>query len=198
MTPAVSARWSIKGAPSHQIVDDALTIVEKLEHRAGKDASGETGDGVGILLQVSHRFFSGVASASGIQLGGPRDYAVGMFFFPQAPIRRSRCMKLFEILAEKDGVPFLGWRPVPVEPEILGRRAAKCMPSIWQGFFGRPEDVETDLDFDRRLYVIRRTFEQSVSDTYVASPELPYHRLQGDVSGPPAPSVLSRPSGCAV
>lgn len=158
-----------KGAPSHQIVDDALTIVEKLEHRAGKDASGETGDGVGILLQVSHRFFSGVASASGIQLGGPRDYAVGMFFFPQAPIRRSRCMKLFEILAEKDGVPFLGWRPVPVEPEILGRRAAKCMPSIWQGFFGRPEDVETDLDFDRRLYVIRRTFEQSVSDTYVAS-----------------------------
>lgn len=114
-----------KGVPSHQVVCDALTIVEKLEHRAGKDASGETGDGVGILLQISHRFFADVASEAGIQLGGPREYAVGMFFFPQDPIRRSRCRKLFEILAEKDGVPVLGWRSVPVEPDILGRRAAE-------------------------------------------------------------------------
>ncbi len=165
----IGAVVSKKGVPSHQVVCDALTIVEKLEHRAGKDASGETGDGVGILLQISHRFFADVASEAGIQLGGPREYAVGMFFFPQDPIRRSRCRKLFEILAKKDGVPVLGWRSVPVEPDILGRRAADCMPSIWQGFFQRPKEAEKDLDFDRRLYVIRRTFEQSVSDTYVAS-----------------------------
>ena len=165
----IGAVVDIKGRATHQTVDSALKIVEKLEHRAGKDASGETGDGVGILLQISHPFFSGVAAELGIRVAGRRSYAVGMFFFPQDPIRRSRRMKLFEIIAEKDGIEFLGWRPVPVDPSILGHRAADCMPSIWQAFLRRPPKTETDLAFDRRLYVIRREFEQSISDAYVAS-----------------------------
>ncbi|MDE6954758.1 MAG: hypothetical protein K2P18_03200, partial [Oscillospiraceae bacterium] len=79
----IGAVVDIKGRKTHQTVDDALKIVEKLEHRAGKDAAGETGDGVGILLQISHGFFSKAAAELGFELGGERDYGVGMFFFPQ-------------------------------------------------------------------------------------------------------------------
>lgn len=165
---AVVDRW---GRPSRQTVEDALEIVEHLEHRAGKDASGQTGDGVGILLQICHPFFVAAAKEVGLDLAqaAPRGYGVGMFFFPQDPLRRGRCQKLLEILAQREGVDLLGWRPVPVAPEILGQRAWSCMPAIWQGFFRRPEEAAGDLDFGRRLYVLRRTFEQSVSDTYVAS-----------------------------
>ena len=165
---AVVDRW---GRPSRRTVEDALEIVEHLEHRAGKDASGQTGDGVGILLQICHHFFVAAAKEVGVDLAqaAPRGYGVGMFFFPQDPLRRGRCQKLLEILAQREGVDLLGWRPVPVAPEILGQRARSCMPAIWQGFFRRPEEAAGDLDFDRRLYVLRRTFEQSVSDTYVAS-----------------------------
>ena len=165
----IGAVVDTQGRPSHETVDRALKIVEKLEHRAGKDASGETGDGVGILVQISHRFFSAVLAELGVTVGQARSYAVGMFFLPQDRILRARRQKLFEILAEKAGLPVLLWRPVPVEPEILGQRAVDCMPSIWQPILARPADAESDLEFDRRLYIMRREFEQSVSDTYVAS-----------------------------
>ena len=79
----IGAVVDIKGRKSHQTVDDALRIVERLEHRAGKDAEGKTGDGVGILLQISHKFFSKVADERNIRLGNEREYGVGMFFFPQ-------------------------------------------------------------------------------------------------------------------
>ena len=163
----IGAVVDIHGRPDHQIVDDALKIVEKLEHRAGKDAKGETGDGVGILVQVSHGFFS---RAAGFPLPGPRDYGVGMFFLPQDTRRRSQVKKLFELVAEKEGLEFLGWRAVPVKPEILGQRAREKMPAIWQGFVRRPAGVAQGLDFDRKLYVARRVFEQSCGgDTYVVS-----------------------------
>ena len=165
----IGAVVNIKGEKTHKTVDDALSIVEKLEHRAGKDASGETGDGVGIMLQVSHSFFSEVGKQLGIALGGERDYGVGMFFFPQNTLRRSRVKKLFEIITDKEGLEFLGWREVPTCPEILGERARSCMPHICQCFIRRPADVNKGIDFDRKLYVVRREFEQSVQDTYVAS-----------------------------
>ena len=79
----IGAVVHIKGRKSHQIVVDALKIVEKLEHRAGKDAEGKTGDGVGILTQISHRFFTKVCGQAQIHIGGEREYGVGMFFFPQ-------------------------------------------------------------------------------------------------------------------
>ena len=165
----IGAVVNIKGVKNHKTVDDALSIVEKLEHRAGKDASGETGDGVGIMLQISHSFFSEVGKELNLHLGGERDYGVGMFFFPQNTLHRSRCKKLFEIIAEKENLEFLGWRDVPTCPDILGQRARDCMPYICQGFVKRPADVNRGIDFDRKLYVVRREFEQSVQDTYVAS-----------------------------
>ena len=165
----IGAVVDIKGRKSHRTLDDALQIVEHLEHRAGKDAEGKTGDGVGILLQVSHKFFVKAAAAAGITLGAEREYGVGMFFFPQEELRRNQAKKLFEIICKKEGLPFLGWRQVPVCPEYLGQKARDCMPSIWQAFVGKPPRMVAGIAFDRRLYVVRRVFEQSSQETYVCS-----------------------------
>ena len=165
----IGAVVDIKGRKSHRTLDDALQIVEHLERRAGKDAEGKTGDGVGILLQVSHKFFVKVAAAAGITLGAEREYGVGMFFFPQEELQRNQAKKLFEIICKKEGLPFLGWRQVPVCPEYLGQKARDCMPSIWQAFVGKPPRMEAGIAFDRRLYVVRRVFEQSSQETYVCS-----------------------------
>ena len=148
---------------------DALKIVEHLEHRAGKDAEGETGDGVGILLQISHKFFSKACKDLGIFLGSERDYGVGMFFFPQDELKKNQAKKIFEVIVKKEGMNFLGWREVPIKEEVLGSRAKACMPCIMQGFVERPEKVAKGLEFDRRLYVVRRIFEQSSDETYVVS-----------------------------
>ena len=165
----IGAIVNIKGQKSHDTVANALKIVEQLEHRAGKDAEGKTGDGVGILLQISHKFFSKVCKPFGIFLGSERDYGVGMFFFPQDELKRNQAKNIFEVIVEKEGMEFLGWREVPVHPDVLGSRAVECMPCIMQGFIKRPEKVEKGIDFDRRLYGVRRVFEQSSDDTYVAS-----------------------------
>ena len=165
----IGAVVDIKGRKTHKTIDDALQIVEHLEHRAGKDAEGKTGDGVGILLQIGHKFFKKAAEGAGITLGNERDYGIGMFFFPQEELNRNQDKKLFEIICKKEGLNFLGWREVPTCPEILGHKARSCMPSIWQAFVERPARVKPGIDFDRKLYVARRVFEQSSQDTYVCS-----------------------------
>ncbi len=165
----IGAVVNIKGVKTHKTVEDALKIVENLEHRAGKDAEGKTGDGVGILLQISHKFFSRIAKELGFELGGEREYGVGMFFFPQEELKRNRAKKMFEIISQKEGLKILGWRQVPIHPEVLGSKALECMPCIMQCFIEKPKEVEKGLEFDRRLYVARREFEQSNDDTYVVS-----------------------------
>lgn len=165
----IGAVVSIDGTASHAIVNDALSIVERLEHRAGKDAAGETGDGVGILVQISHKFFAAAAASLGISLPAARDYGVGMFFFPQNTLARRQAQKMFEIICEKEGVVLLGWRDVPTDSSILGEKALDSMPFIAQCFVRRPEKLARGLEFDRKLYVIRRVFEQSNDNTYVCS-----------------------------
>ena len=165
----IGAVVNIKGKKTHATVENALKIVENLEHRAGKDAEGKTGDGVGILLQISHKFFSKTVKSLGIFLGSEREYGIGMFFFPQDELKRNQAKKMFEIIVEKEGLEFLGWREVPTKPDVLGTKAIECMPCIMQGFVKKPEDVNKGLDFDRKLYVVRRVFEQSNDNTYVVS-----------------------------
>ena len=165
----IGAIVNIKGVKSHSTVAGALKIVEHLEHRAGKDAEGKTGDGVGILLQVSHKFFQKVCKPLGINLKGERDYGVGMFFLPQDELKRNQAKNIFEVIVKKEGLNFLGWREVPVHPEVLGKAAVDCMPCIMQAFIERPKKINKGIDFDRRLYVVRRVFEQSSDDTYVVS-----------------------------
>ena len=165
----IGAVVNIDGKQTHKIVDNALSIVEKLEHRAGKDATGETGDGVGILVQIAHGFFKKEAAKIGIELGDERDYGVGMFFFPQDKFIRSQAKKMLETLCEKEGLKFLGWREVPINENVLGKTARDCMPSIFQCFIERPSEVEKGIAFDRKLYVVRREFEHTSFDTYVCS-----------------------------
>ncbi len=165
----IGAIVNIKGNKDHEAVEQALHIVEHLEHRAGKDAEGKTGDGVGILLQISHKFFKKAAESLGIELGEEREYGVGMFFFPQDELQRKQAMKMFEIIVKKEGMDFLGWRTVPTRPDVLGHKAIQVMPCITQAFIRKPPKVKQGIDFDRKLYVTRRVFEQSNEDTYVVS-----------------------------
>ena len=165
----IGACVNIKGRKSHETVENALKIVENLEHRAGKDAEGKTGDGVGILTQIPHKFMVKVTKPLGIMLGGEREYGVGMFFFPQDEMHRNQAMKMFEIIVEKEGLKFLGWRKVEIVPSVLGHKAVECMPCIMQGFVQKPAQVKKGLPFDRMLYIVRRVFEQSGDNTYVVS-----------------------------
>ena len=165
----IGAIVNIKGKKTHSTVAGALSIVEQLEHRAGKDAEGKTGDGVGILTQIPHGFFKKVCQPLGIKLKDERDYGVGMFFLPQDELKRNQAKKIFEVIVKKEGLKLLGWREVPIHPDILGKTAVDCMPCIMQAFIERPAKYERGIDFDRRLYVVRRIFEQSSDDTYVVS-----------------------------
>lgn len=165
----IGAVVNIKGIKSYATVANALKIVENLEHRAGKDAQGKTGDGVGILLQISHKFFKKTAESLGVFLDSEKDYGVGMFFFPQDELKKNQAKKMFEIIVQKEGLEFLGWREVPTNPAILGQKAIDCMPNILQCFIKRPMNIAQGLDFDRKLYVVRREFEQSNDNSYVVS-----------------------------
>lgn len=165
----IGAVVNIKGIKTHDTVNNALKIVENLEHRAGKDAEGKTGDGVGILLQISHKFFTKALAELGYDLGKEGDYGIGMFFFPQKELARKQAMKMFEVIVEKEGLEFICWREVPTTPGILGKKAIDVMPCIMQAFIRRPETVKAGMDFDRKLYFVRRIFEESNDDTYVPS-----------------------------
>ena len=151
----------IDGKQSYDVLDKALHIVEKLEHRAGKDASGKVGDGVGILLQISDDFFRKTLKEDNIKL--PKHYGVGMFFLPRNKLLLNQHKKMFEKLVEQEGCTFITWRNVPCDESILGQKAKDCMPSIYQAF------VQDDTDLEQKLYVIRREFEKSCKETYVAS-----------------------------
>ena len=157
----------IDGKQSYDVVDKALHIVEKLEHRAGKDASGKVGDGVGILLQISDDFFKKTLKKENIKL--PEYYGVGMFFLPRNKLLLNQHKKMFEKFVEQEGCKFITWRKVPCNESILGQKAKDCMPNIYQAFIERPQNISSDVDFDKVLYVIRREFEKSCKGTYIAS-----------------------------
>ena len=157
----------IDGKQSYDVVDKALHIVEKLEHRAGKDASGKVGDGVGILLQISDDFFKKTLKKDNIKL--PEHYGIGMFFLPRNKLLLNQHKKMFEKFVEQEGCKFITWRKVPCNESILGQKAKDCMPNIYQAFIERPKNISIDVDFDKVLYVIRREFEKSCKETYIAS-----------------------------
>ena len=157
----------IDGKQSYDVVDKALHIVEKLEHRAGKDASGKVGDGVGILLQISDDFFKKTLKKDNIKL--PEHYGIGMFFLPRNKLLLNQHKKMFEKFVEQEGCKYITWRKVPCNESILGQKAKDCMPNIYQAFIERPQNISRDVDFDKVLYVIRREFEKSCKETYIAS-----------------------------
>ena len=165
----VGAIVDLSGKAMHRTVDQALSIVERLAHRAGSDALGTTGDGVGIMTQIPHALFSAWAQEEGISLGESGDYGVGMFFLPEDEVGTRNVCGIFEQLAASEGIPVLGWRDVPCHPAQLGAGARRTMPRIRQCFLKRPSGTAAGAEFDRRLYVLRRVFEKQDTDTYICS-----------------------------
>ena len=165
----VGAVIDLRAQATHRTVSDALTIVERLAHRAGSDATGTTGDGVGILTRLPHALFARWAAEAGVFLGGEGEYAVGMFFLPDDGIAADNARRIFDSLAAAEGLRVLCWRDVPCRPELLGAAARRAMPRIRQCFLARPADAAPGEAFDRRLYILRRQFEKQQTGAYVCS-----------------------------
>lgn len=161
----IGALANIKGVRSHQMVDDALSVLVNLEHRGGVGLERNTGDGAGILLQIPHRFFRKEAQKCGSLLPDEGDYGVAMLFLPTDEHGIAEAMRIFEDGCIEEGIPLLFWRDVPIDPHDLGQAALDCMPTIKQAFLGRPADCETNEDFERRLYIGRRTIEKRAKET---------------------------------
>ncbi len=165
----VGAVVDLNRTATHRTVDQALCIAERMAHRAGSDATGTTGDGVGIMTQLPHALFAVWAREEGISLGSPGDYGVGMFFLPEDEVGAENTKRIFEQLAESEGIPVLGWREVPCHPAQLGANARRSMPCIRQCFLKRPKGAEAGQEFDRRLFILRRVFEHQNTDAYICS-----------------------------
>ena len=156
----IGALAHLKGERSHRMVDDALSVLVNLEHRGGKGLEANTGDGAGILFQVPHRFFRKEAQKCGHLLPDEGDYGVAMLFCPQDERGVADARRIFEDGCAAEGVPVLFWREVPIDDHDLGATARACMPTILQAFVARPMDVPAGDDFERKLYVCRRTIEK--------------------------------------
>ena len=159
----IGALAHLKGKQSHQMIDDALSMLVNLEHRGGVGLERNTGDGAGILLQIPHRFFRKEAQKCGHLLPSERDYGVAMLFLPKDDEGITRGIHVFEEGCARCGVQLLFWRDVPVDPHDLGETARSCMPTIKQAFLARPHDIPAGEAFERRLYVCRRTIEKSAA-----------------------------------
>ncbi|WP_041822723.1 glutamate synthase large subunit [Alkalihalophilus pseudofirmus] len=153
----------MKGQKSHQVVEDALHILRNLEHRGGQGDEVNTGDGAGILLQIPHRFFQKVCLAEGMTLPNEGYYGVGMLFLPQDEQLREQCERNVEEKVQEEGLTFLGWRTVPVDDTMLGNAAKTAMPYIRQLFIKREENCTDNLQFERKLYVVRKRAEKELA-----------------------------------
>ncbi len=153
---------NIKGKKSHAIVRHAITALKNLSHRGGSGSEENTGDGAGILIQLPHEFFKYESAKLGFDLPQPGKYGVGMVFFSPDAARREQCEKKLKDIIREEGQIFLGWRTVPCDDSSLGDTAKACMPFIRQIFIGRSEDLRDDMDFERKLYVIRKLAEKSI------------------------------------
>ena len=157
----IGALASLTGTRSHQIIDDALSVLVNLEHRGGVGLERNTGDGAGILFQIPHRFFRREAQKCGAILPNEGDYAVAMLFLPQDEQGIQDGMRIFEQGCHKAGISLLFWRDVPTDAHDLGLTAKASMPTIKQAFLGRPENIEAGIEWERALYVCRRCIEKT-------------------------------------
>ena len=161
----IGALANLKGVRSHQMVDDALSVLVNLEHRGGVGLEPNTGDGAGILLQIPHHFFRKEAQKYASLLPDEGNYGVAMLFLPTDEHGLTEAMRVFEDGCIAEGIPLLFWRDVPTDAHDLGSAALECMPIIKQAFLGRPDDCETTDDFERRLYMCRRVIEKRAKQT---------------------------------
>ncbi|WP_410771745.1 glutamate synthase large subunit [Fontibacillus sp. BL9] len=152
----------IKGKASHAIVSQALTMLSNMEHRGGQGSEPNSGDGAGILLQIPHRFFTSEAKKLGYRLPEAGQYGVGMLFLPHDAAVRSRQEAELTRIVEEEGQKVIGFRTVPTRDDMLGKSAREAKPFVRQIFIARSGNLQTDLDFERKLYVIRRRAELAI------------------------------------
>ena len=155
----------IKGKKSHKIVEQALTVLTNLDHRGATGSESDTGDGAGILMQIPHKFLERSCRGLGIDLPRQGQYGVGMIFLPPDRENRLPCEKVISKIVEEEGQEVLGWRKVPTDNFYLGESAIDAEPSVRQLIIGRNSDIKTELDFERKLYVIRRRITKAIEDS---------------------------------
>ena len=159
----------LHGRPDHDIVDKALTVLERLAHRGASGAEVETGDGAGILVQMPHRFFVGAAKEAGFSLPDAGGYAVGLAFLPVDADDAHKARTVVEQIAGEESLSVLGWRQLPTEPEGLGKTALGAMPRIEQ-LFVAPAGAGVDtMTLERRAFVLRKRAEHAVDNLYFPS-----------------------------
>ena len=154
----------VQGRPSHTIIQQALTVLERLTHRGAKGAEATTGDGAGIMLQLPHQFFQQQTEQLGFQLPEPGSYGVGMLFLPHDDALRQRCEQALARIIAEEGQQLLGWRTVPTCNKELGETAVSGEPFIRQLFIQKQYVSQTDpLAWERKLFIIRRRAEKEIA-----------------------------------
>ncbi|HXH20692.1 MAG TPA: glutamate synthase large subunit [Dehalococcoidia bacterium] len=157
---------SVKGEKSHKIIEQGLEVLINLGHRGACGADPKTGDGAGIMIQMPHEFFREECSRLDIDIPHAGEYGVGMTFLPQHAGERRRCENIIREIAEAEGLQFLGWRDVPVNPDAIGVMARHVMPVIRQFFVRWPAHVPNDeRRFELKLYVVRKLIEKAIADS---------------------------------
>jgi glutamate synthase (ferredoxin) len=152
----------MKGQKSHEIVEQALTILVNLDHRGACGCETNTGDGAGILMQVPHKFLKKVAAAANITLPEAGQYGVGMVYCSPDPATREKSQRIFEKIVAEEGQQVLGWRDVPTDNSSLGNTAKSSEPFMRQVFIQRAPELADDEAFERKLYVIRKRTHSAI------------------------------------
>jgi glutamate synthase (NADPH/NADH) large chain len=152
----------IKGRKSHKIIEDALTILLNLEHRGAVGADPRAGDGAGILVQIPHKFLVKKAAGLGIKLPALGHYAVGALFMPHDADWRREIMDTYAAVAAQDGMAVLGWRDVPTNNATLGESVKPTEPVHMQVFIARNPKLTSEEEFERRLYILRKTISSTL------------------------------------
>ncbi|NBT16128.1 MAG: glutamate synthase large subunit [Chitinophagia bacterium] len=161
---------NIKGNKSHQVISDALTILENMEHRGACGCESNTGDGAGILIQIPHAFFFDECLKMGVHLPPFGKYGVGSVFFPKEVRLREECRDIFSRTAEELGLELLTWRKVPVNPEGIGYTARSVEPDMEQVFIACPDHITDPLAFERKLFVLRNYASHLINNTVKKDP----------------------------
>ena len=152
----------IKGRKSHKLVEDALAILCNLEHRGAVGADPRAGDGAGILVQIPHKFFAKKADMLGFSLPKPGEYAVGALFMPQDPDWRQVIRDIYSQLIKREGMTLIGWREVPTDNSTLGESVKPTEPFHLQVFIGRGKKIKSEDEFERRLYILRKSMSNAI------------------------------------
>ncbi|BAU53672.1 glutamate synthase large subunit [Mucilaginibacter gotjawali] len=162
---------NINGHKSNQIIDDALTMLENMEHRGACGCDPESGDGAGILIQLPHELLMEECSNLEISLPEPGEYGVGMIFFPKESALKKACRIQIGNAIEKLGLHKLGYRKLIVNSTVIGETARKAEPDVEQLFIQRPHHINNPEDFERKLYVLRRYINKTITETIPAAAE---------------------------